>query len=362
MYTSKQASDQISHALRAVRAIADTLTVPLVANLKSAGTPVGDYSASSVATEYFSENEASQIHLGLQECGFYTKLYPGEDAFISAVMDGSFLSLPRLRKLIYNTAQSGTGAGRKSLIPAFCALHGIPVCNSNPYVLSLARHKFHVYAILRTLGLPVVDSWLFDGAGWLLGERPAHGIKLIAKACYESASIGLDYDGIGELSDAYEAMLACKAAGLRQPYVVQRFIAGSEAEVPVLDFGTGAFALEPVAMTLDGNAVLGDRILDYDIVANDLGGFAPCTHLDQAARDGMKTTAEEVFRVLGIAAVGRVDFRIQSDGRFLITDIATTPHLVQHSAFAFAFGQAGFKHADVMGAVVAANARRFGWC
>jgi hypothetical protein len=46
----------------------------------------------------------------------------------------------------------------------------------------------------------------------------------------------------------------------------------------------------------------------------------------------------------------------------LITDIATTPHLVQHSAFAFAFGQAGFKHADVMGAVVAANARRFGWC
>jgi D-alanine-D-alanine ligase len=356
-----QALEVIARALQAVKSIAETLTVPLVANLKSAGTEAGDYGTSSVATEYFSENEASQILLGLQECGFYTKLYPGEAAFIRAVLDGSFSNLPRARKLVYNTAQSGTGAGRKSLVPSFCALHGIPICNSDAYVLSLARHKFHVYAILRTLGLPVTDSWLFDRAGWLFGRRPPPRVRLIAKACYESASIGLDQEGIGELSEMYEAMLRRKTAALRQPFVVQRFISGSEAEVPVLDLGNGPFALDPVAMTLDNNVVLGDRVLDYETVANDVGGFAACTHLDRATCDGMRAAAEQVFRALGMSAIGRVDFRIDSNGCFSITDVATTPHLVRHSAFSFAFSQAGFQHADVLGAVAAANARRFGW-
>jgi D-alanine-D-alanine ligase len=362
MGSDRQATEEIARALQAVKSIAQTLTVPLVANLKSEGTSAGDYDISSVATEYFSENEASQILLGLQECGFYTKLYTGESAFIAAVLDGAFANLPRERKLVYNTAQSGTGAGRKSLIPSFCALHRIAICNSDAYVLSLARHKFHVYCILRTLGLPATDSWLFDETGWLFEQRPPRNTKLIAKACFESASIGLDQESVGELSDTYEAMLRRKVAALRQPYVVQRFIAGFEAEVPVIDFGHGPCALEPVAMTLDNDPMLGDRILDYDIVYSDLGGFAACTHLERRICDDMKDAAENVFRALGMTTIGRVDFRIDPQGRFFITDVATTPHLVRHSAFAFAFMHAGFAHADVLGAVAAANARREGWC
>jgi D-alanine-D-alanine ligase len=357
-----RAAEEIARALQAVKSISETLTVPVVANLKSDGAEAGDYGVSSVATEYFSENEASQILIGLQECGFYTKLYAGESAFIAAVLDGSFAHLPRQHKLIYNTAQSGTGAGRKSLIPSFCALHRIAICNSDAYVLSLARHKFHVYSILRTLGLPATDSWLFDQSGWLFGQRPAKDAKLIAKACFESASIGLDHKCIGELSDSYEAMLRRKVAALRQPYIVQRFIAGCEAEVPVIDFGQGPCALEPVVITLNGDPVLGDRILDYEVVYYDRNGFASSSHLDLATRQGMKDAAEKIFRALGMTAIGRVDFRIDAKGRFFVTDLATTPHLVRHSAFAVAFAEVGFAHQDVLGAVMAANARRQGWC
>src|SRR5262249_36910657 len=137
---------------------------------------------------------------------------------------------------------------------------------------------------------------------------------------------------------------------------------GSEAEVPVIDLGSGPFALEPVAITVNDDPLLGDRILDYDIVANDLGGFAPCRHLERRTCDGMKDAAAKVFRALGMTAIGRVDFRIDAEVRYFITYIATTPHLVRHSAFAFAFAEAGFAHADVLGTVVAANARRYGWC
>ncbi len=362
MGSNEQGWEAIDRVLRDVKSIAAEVTVPLVANLKTKGAEGDDYEGSSVITEYFSENEASQILLGLQETGFYTKLYAGEAEFMSAVADGSFDKLPRSRKIVYNTAQSGTGAGRKSLIPAFCGLRNIPICNSNAYVLSLARHKFHVYAILRTLGLPVTESWLFDETGWLFDRTPPRGTKLIAKACYESASVGLDADCIGEFSESYEATLQKKVFLLRQPYIVQKFVSGSEAEVPVLDVGAGPFALEPVAMTLDGDPFLDDRILDYDIVYKDLGGFAAADHLPNATIEEMTKAARDVFRALGMTAIGRVDFRIDRNGRCSITDVSTTPHLVRHGAFAFAFDRAGFSHADVLGAVVGANARRLGWC
>lgn len=362
MRVGEQGLAAIERTLRDVKSIAADITVPLVANLKTHGAGTGDYETSSVVTEYFSENEASQILLGLQATGFYTKLYAGESEFISAVLDGSFETLPRSRKIVYNTAQSGTGAGRKSLIPAFCALRHIPICNSNAYVLSLARHKFHVYSILRSLNIPTTASWLFDDSGWLFGRTPPRHIKLIAKACYESASIGLDAKCIGQLSDEYEATLKGKVESMRQPYIVQQFVPGYEAEVPVLDLGAGAFALEPVAITLDGSPFLGERILDYEIVEKDLGSFGSCNHLDRSTIDDMMLAAQHVFRALGMTAIGRVDFRINDEGRCSITDVATTPHLIEHSAFAFAFRRAGFTHADVLGAVVGANARRMGWC
>jgi D-alanine-D-alanine ligase len=167
---------------------------------------------------------------------------------------------------------------------------------------------------------------------------------------------------IGQLSDEYEAVLKSKVITLRQPYIVQRFISGYEAEVPVLDVGAGAFALEPVAITLDDSALLGDRILDYQVVEKDLGGFASCEHLAWSTITEMKEASQRVFRALGMTAIGRVDFRIDAQGRCTITDVATTPHLVQHSSFAFAFQRLGFSHADVLGAVVGANALRLGWC
>jgi D-alanine-D-alanine ligase len=354
--------EPIDLALRRVKSIAADITVPLVANLKTHGAGTGDYEESSVVTEYFSENEASQILIGLQDTGFYTKLYAGEIDFIGAVLSGSFETLPRTRKIIYNTAQSGTGPGRKSLVPAFCALRHIPICNSNAYVLSLARHKFHVYSILSSAKLAVTESWLFDQRGWLFGQAPPPDVKLIAKACYESASIGLDSSCIGQLSDEYERILASKVAALRQPYIVQRFISGYEAEVPVLDVGVGPFALEPVAVTLNGSPLLGDGILNYAIVEKDLGGFAPCDHLAWSTINEMKEASQRIFRLLGMTAIGRIDFRIDAQGRCTVTDVATTPHIVRHSSFAFAFQRAGYSHSEMLAAIVGVNSIRLGWC
>lgn len=355
--------DEIRKTIEEARAIAEQITLVVVANIKPQQAVEGDYASSSVTTEYLSQNEASQIVRGFGDNGFYTKFYEGELGLISASLSSEFTQLPRQKKLVYSIAQSGTGIGRKSLVPAFCRLQQIPICNSDTYVLSLARHKFHVYCILKSLGIPVADSWLYEaGSGWLMGAKPPTGVTLIAKACFESASIGLTAESVGTLSDSYESMLDGKSQDLRQPIIVQRLIEGYEVEVPVISIRNRPMVLDPVSITLSGQANLGNAILDYEIVEDDGYGFSRSDHLGPPVIQALRRAAAQTFTALGISNVGRIDFRISAqDNAIYVTDVATSPHLIEHSSFNFSFSRAGMDHVDLMGAIVGSNACRLGW-
>ena len=108
----------VDRALSAIHAIADEITVPVVANLNTKKLD-DDYAEFFSSTEFLSENEASQILIGLQENQFYTKFFGDELEFIEAVLNGDFAKIPRARKIVFSTAQSGTGAGQNRLYQLF---------------------------------------------------------------------------------------------------------------------------------------------------------------------------------------------------------------------------------------------------
>lgn len=354
--------DEVWTTLRAAAdralAAADDITVVLVANTKEAvSSDPGDRS-----TEYLSDSEANQLLTGLRSAGFRTRYFEGERAFIEQVLADPTLGARGGRLLAYNIAQSGTDAGRKSLVPAFCALHGIPTCNSNAYVVSLARNKLHVHSILKRFGLPVPESWSYEaGRGWLLGRRPPEDATLIAKALHESASIGLDSDSVGKRSRKYEDMLARKSDTLRQAMLVQRLVEGREMETPVVRLGSRILALGPAVVTLGGSMHLGNRILDYAAVAHDGYDYAVAEPADATVAAKVRRVATAAYEVLGLDGFARVDFRVDDAGRPFVIDVATSPHLVWHSAYAHVFREAGWVHEDMLACMVAANARRLGW-
>lgn len=341
-----------------VRAMGDEITVIFVANRQDA--VVDDPLDRS--TEYFTDQEATQILTALRAAGFRTLYFEGENEFISFVLSGELRLQGTPKILVYNTAQSGTDPGRKSMIPAFCALHGIPTCNSNSYAVSLARHKVHVHAILRRHGIPTPDSWSFDArSGWMLNQPPPFDEKLIAKAGYESASIGLDEDSVGYMSPEFEAALTNKSVALGQHFIVQKFVSGYEFEVPVINVGSQREVVGPVAITLNGSRTLGEQVLSFSSVAKDGFGFAPCVSTDFPQWSEMREAAANVCIVLGLAGFARVDFRMDTGGAFWVTDVSTSPHIVGHSAYWHAFQQVGWEYFEMLACMVAVNASNYSW-
>lgn len=341
----------------AVLAAAPDITVVFVANRK---TQIASDS-NDRATEYMTDAEATEILCALRESGFRTLYYEGEDPFIRDVLASCGGIADSQHVIVYNVAQSGTDPGRKSLIPAFCALHGIATCNSGAYEVSLARHKLHVHAILAGYAIPVPRCWAYEaGVGWRGGRRPPDDLKLIAKAAHESASIGLDEASADMFSSHLEAMLERKSAELGQPFVVQEFIAGSEVEVPVAKIGASYRALGCASITVDGESDLGDRFLHYEIVAHDAFGFDVLPP-GEARASAAAPLAERACESLGLQGFARVDFRIDAGGRPFVIDVSTSPHLVAHSSYWNVFTARGWSHDRLFAAMIAVNAQRLGW-
>lgn len=341
-----------------VQEIADDVTVIFVANRQRAVTE----SPLDRSTEYFTDHETNQILTALKANGFRTVYFEGEDEFISFILERRHETIRSRWTIVYNTAQSGTDPGRKSLVPAFCALHGLQTCNSNSYAVSLARHKLHVHAVLRRYGIPSPDTWAFDAQlGWLRNERPPGDVLLIAKAGYESASIGLDERSIGHMSPSFEQALIEKSRDLNQNFVVQRFVSGSEFEVPVVNVANIRGAMVPVGITIDGDRELGERVLHYASVAEDRFGFALCPEDWTPEAERMRNAAAAVCEVLGLRGFARVDFRVDDNRDVWVTDVSTSPHIVAHSAYWHSFQSEGWSYSDMLGCMIAVNASNYHW-
>lgn len=351
----------LRNSLLKTQRLRDETTVIVVASVKGK-TVTDDYDQYSVITDFFSEEEMEEIITAFRDFGFYVEAFIDEADFIQAMVENRLHFMPKKRTIVYNTCQKGTGPARQSLVPAFCKLFGIPYIGSNAYVSSACRHKYHFNSLLRSHHSHLPKSWLFDHrSGWLLGCSPPEGMKVILKPVYEAASIGITNDSVFVYSHRSDNVLKEHSRILRQPLAVEQFIGGYEVEVPLIISGERFFGLGPVGISVDKGRNLGNGILTYNEVYDDLYEFYEFQEFEDPVIRSILQCAQDSARVLGIEDYGRIDFRIADDGEFYLTDISTNPHTVIHSSCNFIFNILGFNHSELLTSLVSMAARRYEW-
>ena len=312
---------------------ANQLKIFLVSNIREKTNNFNDYSGTSVISEYLSLTQQELIVESLRNSGFETICFIDEMDFIQSYITNDYYRKDNKYKVIINTAQKGTSIGRKSLIPAFCDLYGLCHTNSNPYVVSLARNKYHCNCLLKANGLSTANSYLFiPHKGWLLGKHPYEGEKVIVKLNYETSSIGLTTNNIFVYDCSKDSFIEQMSCSYNQPVIVESFIEGYEVEVPVI-IGQEAEIVLPVGITVENKKDLGNQILDYNIRKDLKFGFYNFSKFDSKLSMQLEKYTIDVVNLLGISGFGRVDFRIDYNKNIYITDIATNPHITKGMSF-----------------------------
>ena len=161
-------------------------------------------------------------------------------------------------------------------------------------------------------------------------------------------------ESIFVVDDTCEERVAAIAEEIGQSATVQEFVAGPEVCVPV--FSCPEMVVTPPIEAIltkapgDGEAVTTiDDNLRHDGVRRRRYEGSPETMKQ------LYENAARAFDVLELQAFGRIDFRIDSDGRAWVTDVGVSPGLgVDNSAFS-SVAELGLDHPRFLRLVVAAT-------
>lgn len=328
------------------------IKVYMVVNVKEKTKINHDYNKYSISTEFFSDSELNELVLAFREANIYVEVIFGEDEFISKILTDSNIDN---NVIVYNAAQNGTGPGRKSLIPAFCNLHNIPITGSNAYVVSLCRNKYHVNKLLEAHNIPVAKSWLYDAkqGGWLMNRSPEDHLMVIAKPIYESASIGIGDSSKFAFSNSNLTFLNELSLEMNQPIIVQEFISGFEVETPIICYKNKYLSIFPVGISWNNIRFLDNKFLTYENIYFDQYEFYNFEDENRSIAKKITATSKITAHIIGINGLGRIDYRVTKNGLHYITDVSTNPHLTTHSSYYYMFNSFKLKQSDIFKLLIA---------
>jgi D-alanine-D-alanine ligase len=298
------------------------------------------------SAQYYTRHQADEMARSFRELGLTVEPYFSEVDLIEALLDGNDSDCRR--RIVYTTAEGGSGSGRRALVPALCNLLGVPLLNSGAHAATLVRHKFHAYSVLRQVDVRMPESWLYRQSGWLGRLAPGAGTRVIVKPVYESMGIGVDDDSVQVVGGNFDAFVMEKVEKFGQPAIVQEFVSGEEVGVPVARVGSTTIALPPIAQRR-ANGDLYDQLpktfrdehIEHDLSHTPFEG--PPVQLE-----ALRSAAVLAFDSLEMKGVGRIDFRIDADGRQWAFDTNGEPPPLSKTCWSQAMGLLGFSLREML--------------
>ncbi|HWV37301.1 MAG TPA: D-alanine--D-alanine ligase [Vulgatibacter sp.] len=268
--------------------------------------------------------------------------------------------------LVFNLCESLAGDSRgEAAVPAILDALGLAYTGSGAATLALALHKPLAGAALRGSGVPVPPGVCIAAIEELEGTAAAValdavGFPAIVKQAREDASVGITRASVVRDRPSLRRQVLAVLEGLGQEALVERYVDGREIYAAFLGDGLLLFTEIDFSAVPEGRP----RIVTYD--AKWIEGSedwrqtpsGPARIDDPALRARIEQVALAAFRALGLRDYGRVDLRVDADGRPWVVDVNANCGLAPDAGFAGAAAAAGLSHPAMIGRIVDAALAR----
>jgi D-alanine-D-alanine ligase len=253
---------------------------------------------------------------------------------VPVLMDGKWID--RIRRgrfdVAFNMCEGIDGvADLEPPVIGVLELFGLPYTGSSSYTTSLTLRKHAVNALLSHAGLPV-PPWITLRRG---SRVRSVGYPAIVKPAAEDASIGVEQRSVVRTSRALKA----RAEAMLQSFdeiIVQRYVDGRELNVGIvgdmilpiaeIDFATMPKGLWPIVTYRSKWETGSDE---------DLGAIPKCpAELPARTANEIRRVALEAWKLVGGSGYGRVDMRLDWDGRPWILEVNSNPDIAPDAGLA----------------------------
>jgi len=236
--------------------------------------------------------------------------------------------------VIFNLCESFRGSNlAHANMPALLELLGVAYSGSGPVACGLTTHKSLVKAVLTGLGLPTPRGFLARRVEDLV---PAAGLPdlpfpLIVKPALEDASVGIDEASVVDDRPALAARVAYVHERYAQDAVVEQYIDGREINAAVIGNDPPVpLPLSEIVFTYpEGKRkVVGYRSkwVHDSFEYRNTKGVCPASVEPEVERR-IKELAVAAYKATLCRDYGRVDFRLDPQGRPWILEVNANPDI-----------------------------------
>ena len=212
--------------------------------------------------------------------------------------------------------------GEDGLLQAHLDFCGIPHTTASARVMATTFHKGWTTALLRDAGMHVArsveclpnDAWDDENVRQVLDRV---GLPCFVKPNESGSSIG-----VSKVSEAHELWPAVKAARETgtSTVLVESLLAGREFTCGVIPDGQGGLQALPITEIVSHNDFF-DYAAKYDGQSHEI---TPAD-IDDASREAMQRTAKEVYRILHLQGMARVDMMMEAGQPPHVIEANTVP-------------------------------------
>lgn len=267
----------------------------------------------------------------------------GYEAFLVRVYRDIAQSIAELREgnaqVVVNFVEelAGEAAGEADFAQAL-EREGLPFTGSNGKTLLLTLDKGNSKRFLAQHGVPV-PRYVTSTSGKSLRWTEAH-LPAIVKPDREDGSVGVELESVCYDLPALRARVDHVAQQFEQPAIVEEYIDGREIAAPMLE---GA-VLPLSEIEFSGPATRADgkprpRILTFR------AKWVPGSDDDRATKprcpavlepeleSRIREISKRAFQACGVRDYGRVDFRVDREGRPFVLEVNANPDLSADAGF-----------------------------
>jgi D-alanine-D-alanine ligase len=249
------------------------------------------------------------------------------------------------------------GPGEDGALREVLELAGVPYVGSTPSACRLAWDKPTAKALAERAGLSTPHAAVLPhatfrelGAGAVIEQLVEHlGLPLMVKPARGGSALGAT--AVRTAEELPAAMVSCFSYG--EAALVERFVAGTEVAVGVVDTGDGPRALPAVEIRpLSG-------VYDYSAryTAGQTEFFVPA-RLPDAAVAEVARVAVTAHEALGLRDLSRVDLVVDDGGEVHLLEVNVSPGMTETSLLPMAVEAAGLSFGSVLQALLEQAAAR----
>jgi len=286
----------------------------------------------------------------IESCGFKTKKI-GNVSNLLEKIDNLGVDI------VFNISEGIFGRNRESQVPVILEMVGIPFVGADALTLALTLDKVMAKKIFIAEGIPTPSFFEIKTLDNLANTDHLK-FPLIVKPRFEGSSKGLNDNSRVENMEELKKQTEYIINTYKQPALIEEFISGQEFTVAIIG-NDPPQVLPVVQIKIDGRLKLNDKFYTFARITSDRLEYICPARVGQDLKKKISELALRTYNAVECRDFGRVDFRVDNEGRPYVLEINPLPSLSTEDVFMVVAKEIGISYPEMIGKILNSALKRY---